>query len=432
MPGRAPRPVLQAPGRHGAHRRGRSPAHDTATDRPTAGVRPTHAPPADLPALARSLRVRSHLDYWQSNDHGDRAHDVADAFEQALTPQSADELRPLLELGIDAMTKAIIKSDDSSGIQSEALGRLFDLHASASRLGSPDPQKLARWMAKVHFHDYGFTYVDPVDYSEALGESGLAAFVREVDRRAASKPDDWAVRWARQRLAVLSRDIPAIVETVGGPLSGGQHYRALVDALLEIGADDEALAYALQGLDVQPSSTRPSRCTTWRPGLLTQRGDHDEAVRLRRRQLSTFPSAASYAALHRAAETGELLAQRTPGCPRRPARAQPARLRGDAPARGRGGPRVGRLAHHDPGRQPQGPAPPGPREVAPGRRVRRLRLPHRRDPEGRGPAEVHPGRRLPPGPAPRGRCGRSSSVGTPSTWTACWRPTSDGRSSSRC
>ena len=50
---------------------------------------------------------------------------MADSFEQALSTQTADELRPLLELAIDAMTKAIIKSDDSSGIQSEALGRLL-------------------------------------------------------------------------------------------------------------------------------------------------------------------------------------------------------------------------------------------------------------------------------------------------------------------
>ena len=280
---------------------GPPPTTATPTDRRPAPA-PVIGPPADLPALARSLRVRSHLDYWKSNDHGDRAHDVADAFEQALTSPSADALRPLLEQAIDAMTKAIIKSDDSSGIQSEALGRMFDLHASASRLGSPDPQKLARWMAKVHFHDYGFTYVDPVDYGEALGERGLAAFVREVDRRAASSQDDSAARWARQRLAVLSRDIPAIVETVGGRLSNPHHYGALVKALLEIGAEDDALAYAVKGLDVHPIEHQTVPLYDVATRLLTQRGDHDEVVRLRRRQLSAFPSAASYAALHRAAE----------------------------------------------------------------------------------------------------------------------------------
>jgi uncharacterized Zn finger protein len=260
------------------------------------------APPADLAALARSLRVRSHLAYWRANDHGDRAHEVADEFEVALTDRSADELRPLLELAIDAMTKAIIKSDDSSGIQSQALGRFFDVHASASRLGSPDPRKLARWMAKVHFHDYGFTYVDPGDYAEALGEPGLTAFVKEVDRRAATDPDDWSVRWARQRLAVLARDIPAIVETVGGPLSGAHDYGSLVDALLEIGAEDEALRYALEGLDAQPIEHQTVPLYDVATRLLGQRGEHDEVVRLRRRQLSAFPTASSYAALRRAAQ----------------------------------------------------------------------------------------------------------------------------------
>ena len=37
--------------------------------------------------------MRSHRDYWQANEHGERALEVADSFEQALTDQSADELR---------------------------------------------------------------------------------------------------------------------------------------------------------------------------------------------------------------------------------------------------------------------------------------------------------------------------------------------------
>ena len=45
------------------------------------------APPADLAALAGSLRIRKHLDYWQANDHGDRAHDVADSSSKHCRPR---------------------------------------------------------------------------------------------------------------------------------------------------------------------------------------------------------------------------------------------------------------------------------------------------------------------------------------------------------
>ena len=273
---------------------------------PAAETQPVMAPraedPAELTPVVDSLRVRGYLDWRRADRHGELAEEVADRLERSLTPETADELRPLLERGIDIMTRAILRSDDSSGIQSGALGRMLDLHAAAARLGSADPVKLARWMAKVGLAKDGFVDVDPTDYADALGERGLAAYIREVDRRSAADPDNYQVRRVRQRLAVQARDVPAIVETVGGELTGPQHFRAVVDALLEIDAVDEALAYALLGLDTRAieHQTVPLFDTAVR--LLTARGELEDALALRRRQLTTFPTAASYAALHRAAE----------------------------------------------------------------------------------------------------------------------------------
>jgi uncharacterized Zn finger protein len=255
----------------------------------------------DLKPSVESLRVRGYLEWRRANDHGERAHEVVDRLEEALSPATADDLRGLIERAIDVMIRAIHRSDDSSGIQSQATGRLLDLHVQAARLGSPDQIRLARWMAKLDFADNGWVQVDPVDYAAALGDRGMKAFRKEVDKRLVADPDDFHPRRAQQRLAVFDRDIPRMVELIGGPLDRPYYYQELVDALLEIGAVDEALAYALRGITVSPvhHQTVPLYDTAVR--LLHERGELEDALELRRSQLETFPIVASYGALRQAA-----------------------------------------------------------------------------------------------------------------------------------
>lgn len=171
-----------------------------------------------------SLRVRGHLDWRRANGHGNKAHLVVDELEQVLSPATADAMLPLIERAIDHLIRAILRSDDSSGIQGDAVGRLLLLHEKAAGVGQPDPKKLVRWMVKVGFAEHGFFHVDPVPYADALGERGLAAYEKEVDKRLAANPGDFYPRLARQRLAVLARDIPTIVELVGGPLDRPYHF----------------------------------------------------------------------------------------------------------------------------------------------------------------------------------------------------------------
>ena len=206
--------------------------------------------PEELAELVDSLRVRGHPDYWKANALGEYASDVVDRLERALRADTADDLLPLLERGIDLVTRGMLRSDDSSGLQGIALQQLFDLHARAALMGSPDPGRLARWMVKTGFAEHGATRIDPVDYAEALGERGLAAYTRGVERHAAARPDGYEVRDARERLAVLARDIPAIIELAGGPLDNGMRYQHVVRTLLEVDAQDEALFYAEQGLGI--------------------------------------------------------------------------------------------------------------------------------------------------------------------------------------
>lgn len=255
-----------------------------------------------LGSVVDSIRVRGHLDYRRANRHGQDSHLVVDQLEEMLSPTTADGLLPLIERAVDHLVRAILRSDDSSGVQSGALGRLLDLHVEAARLGSPDPTKLARWMVKVGFAEDGWLDVDPVPYAEPLGERGLATYRREVEKRLKKDPDDFHVGLARERLAVLDADVPAIVDLVGGPLDRPYRFAKLVDALLEIGADDEALEYAVRGVTVSPVAhhTIPLYDTAVR--LLRERGREGEALGMRRQQIAQFPTETSYGSLRRAAE----------------------------------------------------------------------------------------------------------------------------------
>lgn len=255
--------------------------------------------------LVQSLRTRRHLDWRAADDHGREAHEVADELERALTPATAAALVPLLETAIADLVRVIGRSDDSSGIQGDAAGRLLALHAQAATLAPPDPGRLARWLIKNTFDDAMFLEPDVVRYASALGEGGLATYRRELDERLEATPESPSGQEARRRLAVLDGDIDTIVELVGRDLSSVVHYDALVAALLEAGHEDAALQYALDGTHAGTSGQRTPRLYDVAARLLRARGRAEEALALRRRQLADLPTASSYAALREEARASD-------------------------------------------------------------------------------------------------------------------------------
>jgi hypothetical protein len=81
-----------------------------------------------------------------------------------------------------------------------------------------------------------FFEVDPVRCARALGEHGLVAYrqaVAEYDGPTRSR-----FHYARARLAILDRDIEAIVSQLGGDLSSPYQFIRAADAMAELGLDD--------------------------------------------------------------------------------------------------------------------------------------------------------------------------------------------------
>ena len=162
------------------------------------------------------------------------------------------------------MVKVILRADDSNGMIGDLARDLLELHAQACQPGVADPAKLAKWMVKFCFVDQDFFEVDPVRYAPGLGEKGVAAYRREAAARSAGS-DRFAARYATERLAVLDRDVPALVEMLGGDLTSPHQYLRVAEAMLELDLADDALRLGAQRARRGPRGGRWPSSTTWPP-----------------------------------------------------------------------------------------------------------------------------------------------------------------------
>src|SRR3546814_17200456 len=87
-------------------------------------------------------------------------------------------------------------------------------------------------MVKFCFMDQDFFEVDPVRYAPALADKGLAVYRREVAARSEGA-DRYAFRYAAERLAILDRDVSALVEMLGGDLTSPYQFQRVAEAMLE-------------------------------------------------------------------------------------------------------------------------------------------------------------------------------------------------------
>lgn len=262
---------------------------------------------AALKGLVDSLATRRRfLDWRESNEHGRHAHQVVDALQEALGQESAVGLLPLLQRAVELLVRVCLKADDSSGILGDAVGRVVQLHALAARwsgvIERRETAKLVRWLVRWGLVEQDLFDLDIVEYADALGPDGVAAYRREVEKILAKRPEDWSAGRALKRVAVAEGDPDQIVAVVGGDLAGPHAYLALVDALAHAGHDGLALRYALEGLQgtLVPHQSIILYDTAAR--MLRERGELDRCLALRREQLARIPTPTSYAALHRAAE----------------------------------------------------------------------------------------------------------------------------------
>src|SRR5215212_8197190 len=182
----------------------------------------------------------------RARDGAGAARPIVAELETAVESSPSRALVELLQRALGHVVKVIMHADDSHGLIGDLARELLDLHARACDAGGADPVALAGWMVRFGFDDQDFFEVDPVRYASALGEDGLAAYRDAIGARGDGAV--FAVRYARERLAILDGDVDALVRLLGGDLSTPYQFLRVAEAMRELGLDDEALAWAKRGI----------------------------------------------------------------------------------------------------------------------------------------------------------------------------------------
>lgn len=247
----------------------------------------------------RGLRTRRFLDYGESAGWARAAQPIVAELENAVDESPSPALVELLQRAVGHVIKVIMHADDSDGLIGDLARELLVLHARACDAGVADPVELAAWMVRFGFDDQDFFEVDPVRYASALGEDGLAAYREAV----AARPDgdSFAARYARERLAIVDRDVDALVELLGGDLTNAHQFIGVAEAMGELGLDDEVLAWATRGI-AQTRGWQTDRLYDLACDVHKRRGQPLEVLALRRAQHDRKPSASTYRTLQTAAE----------------------------------------------------------------------------------------------------------------------------------
>ncbi|RIQ31211.1 SWIM zinc finger family protein [Jiangella rhizosphaerae] len=278
------------------------------------------APPADDPAVladevARVFTPRRRLyDYTQANAYADEAEATVRRIEQWCRGAPSAGLLTVVQSAIDHAIRAILRSDDSSGAQSMQIARLLDAHRIAAAqlvLDRKAATTLVRWLFRVMFDGRQDAFrVDIDHYADAVGPAGIELYRRLLDDAGDAAPAS-ALRHARGRLAILSRDPDEIVAQFGADPSHPIHAAHLVGALDEAGYADLAIEYARRGVAAHPASPFVGPLVERLVEDAQRRGALDEVARLRGDDFHHRPSTTTYAAFERAAiEAGTWAAER--------------------------------------------------------------------------------------------------------------------------
>jgi len=220
-------------------------------------------PPRLSDVVLPLIRTRTDLHRWSAaNAHGAQMHDAVDILEQAVGSEDPATVYAVTHKALASAVKVIARADDSSGIIGDACRRLLALHPKAAAAAQVAPGKLVDWMIAFQFDgDVDYFELDPVAYAPALGEKGLTKYrarLAEIaegldpvppgtDRwNVPNRHERWVLEWNERRLAVLDRDVEAIIRTHARDRKVAAWLQETAEALEEIGAIDLAIDWAGQ------------------------------------------------------------------------------------------------------------------------------------------------------------------------------------------
>lgn len=265
-------------------------------------------------AVLPLIRTRADLHRWSaSNEHGWQMQQAVTILEQAAETEDPAEVFTVTQKAIASALKVIMRADDSSGIIGDACRSLLDLHPNIAAAATPPVGKLVDWMIAFQFdNECDFFTLDPVVYAPALGEKGMAAYrarLAHIEERLGRRPsseDRWAgghghewftLDWNAQRLAVLNRDVEAVIRTHVRDRKVARWFVDTAEALAEIGQFELAIDWAKQAVDFGPGHQSLTAGEYWCTLLAEHRPSELLAARLE--LFRRWPSSSTAAHLYR-------------------------------------------------------------------------------------------------------------------------------------
>jgi len=221
-------------------------------------------------AVLPLIRTRADLHRWSaSNEHGRQMQEAVAILQEAAETEDPAVVFTVTQKAIASALKVIMRADDSSGIIGGACAALLDLHPTVAVRAEPPVAKLVDWMVSFQFdNECDYFTIDPVAYAPALGEKGIASYrakLAGIEAGLGPHPPDDPLRtgahraeWFTldrnaQRLAVLDRDVEAIIRTHARDQRVAAWLQDTAEALAEIGELDLAIDWARAALDVGPA-----------------------------------------------------------------------------------------------------------------------------------------------------------------------------------
>ncbi len=260
------------------------------------------------------IRTRADIHRWSaSNAHGAQMHHAIDILEDAIPTVEPTEAYAVVHKALASSIRVIARADDSSGIIGDACRRLLELHPRLAAAAKTSPSRLVEWMFAFQFDgEVDYFELDPVAYAPALGELGLRAYRERLDEmRIGLAPETdsnrwtgpgahrrWVLEWNDRRLAVLDRDVDAIIRTHARDRRVATWLRDTAEALAEIGETDLAIEWAEQATNFGLGHQSQRASEYWCELLATHRPV--DLLAARRYVFERWPSAVTAARLKEA------------------------------------------------------------------------------------------------------------------------------------
>lgn len=245
---------------------------------------------------------RRFYEYRQANDYAADAYDTVELL-AARALRGSPGLVRVIERAITLVTRAILKSDDSSGAQGDLVHILLEAHATATRTSSPpltraEQKRLITWLINYR---YGGTqdFFDPdiVTYAPGLSTASIDQYRQAIAGIDLGPYGSYPLT----RLAVLDRDRDAILAANGGEPDNSLLAARIVSDLEEAGLHGDAVDYARRGVAMSGRGW-DQKLVTFLVDDAFSRGDVEQAVSLRRDWFARFPGSSTFAALRESAE----------------------------------------------------------------------------------------------------------------------------------